>query len=167
MTCCAADLTAIIRGFGSVLIIVLVASPTNAFAMDHTLAEDQVCVLINEARAAQDLPPLQPREDLAAIARQRSHDMAADGSFSHRMRDGRFFDDLLDSAGIQYELGAEILARNNRTDVHSVQIAFNGWLNSPAHRDIVFDPRYNQIGVGAWTSAGGMHYFTALLLEHD
>jgi uncharacterized protein YkwD len=83
------------------------------------------------------------------------------------MRDGRAFDDLLDSTGIPYVLSAEILARNNRLDANSVQIAFNGWLNSPAHRDIVFDPRYNQIGVGAWTSTGGMHYFTALLLEHD
>ncbi|HLH27174.1 MAG TPA: CAP domain-containing protein [Chloroflexota bacterium] len=165
MTWGEASISTVMCGMSSILVVVLAATPSPALAFDQALAEDQLDVLINDARATEGLPLLEPRDDLAAVARERSQDMAMNDYFSHDPPDGSRLDDLLNAAGLDYELGAEIIARNNRPDTSSVQTAFSGWLNSPAHRDIMFDSRYSEMGVGSWSGPGGMHYYTVLFLE--
>jgi uncharacterized protein YkwD len=147
-----------------VLVLANISTPANA--LEQSLAEDQLGELVNDARASHGLARLQLRDDLATIARERSHDMAVQQYFGHDMPDGRHFENLLDAAGIGYWQAAEIIACNNRSESSSVQAALVAWLDSVDHREIVFDERYTELGVGVWTSAGGMNYFTAFFLEH-
>src|SRR5918911_1202555 len=76
MFCCDGHLATVVRSVRSILAVVLAAMPSQALALDHMPGEHEIDVLINDARAARGLPRLRLREDLVAVARARSHDMA-------------------------------------------------------------------------------------------
>jgi uncharacterized protein YkwD len=128
-------------------------------------AEAQVRTQLLDARllSGDSAPHLDPT--LVAIARARSRDMAARGYFSHYTPEGTTFFDLLDASNVDWSYAGETLARNNAAPAQSAQLAATGLLQSPHHRAIILDPRYQAMGVGDAVASDGMHYYTVIFVQ--
>jgi uncharacterized protein YkwD len=130
-------------------------------------AEAQLVTLINQARADAGLPAVTVSGALTDVARWRSKDMWDRDYFSHAIPTppgGNVFDEL-HRRGICYTVAGENIAVNNYPDDQTVQVAFNGWMNSPGHRAIILSPGYNRVGVGAFKGNGSTypnHLYTAI-----
>lgn len=121
--------------------------------------------LINGARTAQGLRPLALDASLVDVARKRSSDMGTRGYFSHVAPDGSNFVSLLDALRIRYSMAGETIARNNYSLVDSAQIAYQGFMGSLPHRQIMLSPAYSSAGVGFFRTSDGMNYFTVVYLQ--
>lgn len=144
-------------------------TPTPARTLAPPLAlsdlEGQMWEAINAERANAGLPRLAIDGRLTVLARERSIDMITRGYFSHTTPEGVMIFDLLSAAGIYSPYTGETLARTNAEASQAVQLAVAGFMNSPAHRQIVLSPRYTDLGVGAATSPEGMKYFTLVFID--
>jgi uncharacterized protein YkwD len=120
---------------------------------------------INAQRAAAGAPPVTVHPALVDFARWRSTDMASHNYFAHTTSDGKGSLQALRERGISYSLAGEILAKNNYPESESANTAISTFLDSPAHRQIMLDSRYTQVGIGYATGSDGMHYFTAVFLR--
>jgi uncharacterized protein YkwD len=124
--------------------------------------ERETFKLINAYRDQDGLPPLRWNDDIAAIARRHSRDMATgDSDFGH---DG--FGDRVDQmkqllAGFE-GAGENVLYTSELDGV--ARRAVQMWLHSPHHlRNIRGD--YNFSGIGVWAGKDGALYFTQLFLK--
>ena len=92
--------------------------------------------------------------------------MATRNYFSHTTPEGVNFLDMLNNRGYPYRFAGEILARNNYADDQAAPTAMTSYLNSPPHKAIIMDGRYNAVGVG-YSKSGedAMHYFTIIFIE--
>ena len=102
---------------------------------------------------------------LKSIALSRSKDMVARNYFSHTTPDGLDFLAMLRAAGMPFKFAGEIIANNNYDDQEAAVQAFNSFINSPRHREIMFDRRYTLAGVGEATNSAGYHFFTVILVQ--
>ncbi len=102
--------------------------------------------LINAERSARGLRTVSVKSDLTAVARNWSDVMAAEGSISHDPN-------LPDEVDGWTALGDNV---GKGSSVSSIHEAFMG---SDAHRSIILDSRFNQVGVGV-TNAGDVIYVT-------
>lgn len=141
---------------GMVAILLAVISPAVTYGWDNytfsSAAEDKIVTLINQARASAGLPALADNSALAGVARWRSKDMWDRSYFSHSIPNppgGDVFDEL-HARNICYTTAGENIAVNNYPDDQTVQVAFNGWMNSSGHRAIILSSAYNRVGVGAF-----------------
>ena len=92
--------------------------------------------------------------------------MAERNYFSHETPEGNNFLSMLSGHSIPFKFAGEILARNNYPDDQAADVAINSYLNSPPHKAIIMDGRYNRVGVG-YSKSGedGMHYFTVIFVQ--
>jgi uncharacterized protein YkwD len=124
--------------------------------------EKQTFKLINEYRDRDDLPPLRWNDEIAAIARAHSRDMATgDVDFGH----GGFQDrvDQLKTVIAGFEGAGENVLYTTELD-EVAERAVQMWLHSPHHlKNIRGD--YNFSGIGVWQSKDGALYFTQLFLK--
>ena len=127
--------------------------------------EDQMLQKVNAKRASLGLGQVRIDQSLTALARVRSNDMATRHYFSHETPDGKYFYDYLKAAGISYAKCGETLAENNYGEDAATNVAFDGLMNSPAHREIILDGIYNSVGVGYAVASDGMRYFTLIFLK--
>ncbi len=118
---------------------------------------------IMAARGDAGLAPLDLDGTTSDLARARSIDMATHGYFGHDDAAGRNFADLMPAFDLRGQLASETLQRNNYPD--SAGEAARGLLASPAHRAILFDPRYRVGGIGHAVAGNGMHYFTLIVIQ--
>jgi uncharacterized protein YkwD len=150
---------------GPLTLLAFVATATVADAFSCESAEQELVALTNADRTSNGLPSLRPRDDLAAVARERSNDMATRNYFSHEIPPANnYFEALLETAGITYHLAGENIARNNRPETQTVRQAQTGFMNSPAHRANILEPGYQAVGVGVTARPDGMKYYTVLFL---
>jgi uncharacterized protein YkwD len=105
--------------------------------------EREVFRLTNFERQKYGLPPLAWHEELAAVARAHSVDMATRGFISHNDPDGVTPWDRVRNAGIA-DSCAENLARGQRTPEEVVA----AWMNSPGHAANILNGDISRIGVG-------------------
>jgi uncharacterized protein YkwD len=56
------------------------------------------------------------------------------------------------------------LAHNNYGPDESVLVAYNDFMKSANHKQIILDPRYTTAGAGEAIDGKGFHYFTVILL---
>jgi uncharacterized protein YkwD len=127
--------------------------------------ESYVLQSVNEQRAAAGVGPVKLDAGVTGIARDRSNDMAARNYFSHTSPEGKQFLNMLGDRNIAYKYGGEILARNNYPNDQAAKVAIDSYLNSPAHKAIMLDGRFNYVGVGHAVDANGMHYFTVIFIQ--
>lgn len=120
---------------------------------------------INLARQEQGMQPVQLDDKLRSIALSRSQDMVNRSYFSHTTPDGVTFLDMLAEAKVPYKWAGEIIANNNYPENETTEQAYNGFVNSPHHHEIMMSPRYNMVGVGEAMNANGFHYFTVIFTE--
>ncbi len=97
---------------------------------------------INDERAMYNLPPLKFRDDLNLIARQKAEDLVENNYFAHTSEKyGKIFD-MLKANEIDYKIAGENLAGASKSD-----IAVDGWMNSPSHRDNILEEKYEYTGL--------------------
>ncbi len=132
------------------------ASPVTAAGLDLQLLQSQ-----NADRSAAGLAPLTWDDRLAAVARGRANDMAANGYFAHTSPSGESAFTILQRMGISYRLAGENLARNNVPDSQSVQTAETGFMGSQTHRANILEPSFTRAGI-AVSFAGDMKYFVVI-----
>ena len=129
--------------------------------------ERQTFDLINKKRADAGLDPLVWNDQLAALARSHSRDMADQKYFSHRGSDGSMVDDRADKLGISNwsAIGENIAFERGFDDAAS--FAVERWMESPAHKQNLLDKRWKETGMGVAILADGTVYFTQVFLLRD
>jgi uncharacterized protein YkwD len=129
-------------------------------------SEDFLANLTNESRARTGLSALPTDEELAALARWRSRDMAERGYFSHAIPPGgtKVFDEL-SARGYCYEVAGENIGWLSGPDAGAEQRIQEMFLNSETHRDVLMGEAWDVIGVGSWKRADGRHYWTVLFAD--
>ena len=127
----------------SSVVFFALALGTAASAASLSTTETALLQAVNEARAANQVPPL--RVDFTLVRAARAHtatmlriDALTHGSFGSRLdsfgaRGPRFGENLAWATGSR--AGAQALVRS--------------WLASPAHRANLLRPGFNRIGIGA------------------
>jgi len=136
--------------------------------IDRDNLEQLIHLRVNGARMAHGLDKLSHDEELVAIARSHSKDMANRGFFAHENPDGETFDDRYTAAGYdcrvpagekQYLGGAENIAKTHAgapletgechesaADVSMGVVS--GWLDSPRHRQNILNNHWRRQGIG-------------------
>ena len=130
-----------------------------------TPEEDYLFKAINEQRAAAGLQPVRLDSPVVELARSRSNDMAGRSYFSHQTPEGTNFISMMSENRIKYKFAGEILARNNFPDGESEATAINSYLNSPAHKGIMLDGRFQLVGVSHSKAADQMHYYAVIFVQ--
>jgi uncharacterized protein YkwD len=106
---------------------------------------------INAVRAARGLVRLRRQAQLAAAAAEHSREMARRGFFDHRSADGSGFAARVrryyGPAGYRYWSVGETLLWASPTIAPST--AVEKWLQSPPHRSVLLDPRWQELGISA------------------
>ncbi len=115
------------------------------------------------ARVANGLPPLTLDASITALTRDRSADMAKRSYFGHMNPDGKTMVDLLPVYGLTYQAAGETIEFNLGIPDCGAEAA-RGFIASPPHHLILFDPRFTTAGVGHAVDANGKHYFTIIVL---
>jgi uncharacterized protein YkwD len=118
---------------------------------------------VNERRQAEGLPPLEPSETLAAVARAYSCRMGEEEFFDHVSPDGDSVADRVEAAGVRYLAVGENLAFIRGTH-DPVDIIVDGWMESPGHRANIVNDAYTHQGMGICL-VGETYYFTQVFLR--
>lgn len=143
---------------------VLVPSPTRSIASAALLSpSEQMLESVNRVRADAGLDPLVRVASLDAVAADRSGDMATRGYFSHRTPEGIDVFALMNERGIGFSTAGENLAQSNVGEDRAADVAIEGFLNSPSHRDNLLNSSFGEIGIGV-AQTGGLIYFTLVFV---
>lgn len=152
------------------------ATPTADAELDSNLAEKKIHEYVNDQRQANGLDPLAFDDELAAIARYHSKDMAERGYFAHTSPDGMDFGDRYSKFGYdcrvsissqRYATGGENIAKTyaftrvQRDDGPVVvyenedELArgvVNQWMQSPGHRENLLGEYWENEGIGVYVA---------------
>lgn len=127
-------------------------------------AEQSAFEVINQIRVEKGLEPLAWSDELAAVARLHSQNMAEFRFFSHRGLDNKLVSDRADQMkiGRWRSIGENIAF--NRGYADPVAMAVELWLDSPAHKRNMLDPTWKESAIGVAKAADGSVYFTQVFL---
>lgn len=127
-------------------------------------AEQSAFDVINQIRAEKGLEPLIWSDELAAVARLHSQNMAEFRFFSHRGLDNKLVSDRADElkVGRWRSIGENIAF--NRGYADPVAMAVELWLDSPTHKRNMMDPNWKESAIGVAKAADGSVYFTQVFL---
>lgn len=106
-------------------------------------SERALMQLINQARAKQNLPPLQLDEQLSVVAREHSLQLLVDRHAVHRTAASGALADRLQKRNVVFMRALENVALGS-----SPEAAHERILESPGHRLNVLDPGVQRLGVG-------------------
>jgi uncharacterized protein YkwD len=135
--------------------IVLAAPAPNPVTLvpDTAEAAREVFNATNAARAEarqcgdtwmEAAPPLAWNKDLAAAALAHSQDMAQQGYFAHKNKQGNEVSQRAEAQGYRWRHIGENISRGQT----SAQEAVTGWINSPGHCHNLMHPRFTEFGAG-------------------
>lgn len=126
--------------------------------------ERQVFNLLNAERRSKGLAELEWSDDVAAVARLHSHNMADGKFFSHRGSDGSMVDDRADRLG----LGAWRVIGENIAYMRGYEdpaaLAVEKWMDSTAHRKNLLGSNWRESAVGVAITEDGTYYMTQVFL---
>jgi uncharacterized protein YkwD len=114
-------------------------------AANHALRRAVRCI-VNEERVAHGLRPLRSQAALRKAARGHARDMVKRGYFAHE-REGSTLRSRLRDAGWDGRSAGETLAWGCGS-LGVPRAIVDGWLGSPAHRDILLGRSYRRAGIG-------------------
>ena len=127
-------------------------------------AERSAFDLINQNRLKKGLRPLIWSNELAAVARLHSQNMAEFKFFSHRGLDNKLVSDRADTLGLgKWKAIGENIAFNRGFN-DPVGKTVELWLDSPTHKLNMFDPNWRESAVGVAKAEDGSYYFTQVFL---
>lgn len=127
--------------------------------------EQRVFELLNAERTAKGLAPLSWNEEVAAVARRHSSNMAAEKFFSHRGSDGSMVNDRAFHQGLfNWSLiGENIAFIRGYSDPEAR--AVQNWMNSTRHRKNLLNDVWTDSAVGVVLTADGTYYLTQVFLK--
>jgi uncharacterized protein YkwD len=139
------------------------APPASGTATTDTL-EMAAFDLLNDLRLEKGLSRLQWSDEVAAIARAHSEDMARVNFFSHRGADGSMVDDRAERFGLKTwrAIGENIAYLRGFAD--PARIAVEKWLESTSHRHNALDPQWRESAIGVAVGIDGTYFFTQVFL---
>jgi uncharacterized protein YkwD len=166
-----------VRRFALLLVLTLTlgsagaaAAPQPAAAWDMGVpdasSEALLTALTNQSRTRDGLAGLPVDEELVAIARWRSEDMAGRGYFSHDIppKGTKVFDELSDR-GYCYVVAGENIGWLSGPDAGAEERIHAMFLDSPRHKALILGEAWDAIGIGSYKGANGRHYWTVLFAE--
>ena len=133
--------------------------------VNTVLLERAAFNVLNQKRAEKGESPLVWSEQLAAVARIHSENMAEFNFFSHRGLDGKMVSGRADDLGVGKwrSIGENIAFSRGFAD--PVAKAVQLWLDSPAHRQNLLDINWSESAVGIAAAPDGSYYFTQVFLR--
>lgn len=135
--------------------------PASAAAGD---LERRVFKLLNDVRRAQGLQELDWSDDVAAVARVHSLNMADEKFFSHRGSDGSMVDERADRLGLgSWRVIGENIAYMRGYD-DPAALAVDKWMESPSHRKNLLGSNWKESAVGVAITKDGTYYMTQVFL---
>jgi uncharacterized protein YkwD len=99
--------------------------------------------LVNKERAQQGVDKVVFNEELTEVGRDHCEDMFRRGYFSHYAPEGLSPFDRMINAGILFNFAGENLAL-----APDVNLAMQGLMNSPGHKENILSPNFGKLGVG-------------------
>lgn len=99
---------------------------------------------VNQKREALGLTTLVTSTLLTKVAQAHSADMAAKDYLAHGSPEGRHASHRLARAGYKAVAWGEVIAGG----VDTPAMVLAGWLDSPAHREVILSDLYTEIGIG-------------------
>jgi uncharacterized protein YkwD len=127
----------------SLVMVFLFAISSPALAKKPSANERLLYKLLNEKRQEQGLKKLRRGKKIEVAARRHSRDMVENNFFSHVGQDGENLADRLRKARVKgWKSAGENLA-----GAGSVEVAFDLWLASPAHRNNMLRSNYTNVGI--------------------
>jgi uncharacterized protein YkwD len=136
------------------LIALLVLAAGSSTAAAQSFRARAVESGINDMRAQHGCGPLRVDAGLERAARRLTRLLLAVGELNHDA--GTPFDQRLQQAAPGAQLWGENLAWGSGQGARADAIV-QGWMNSPEHRAIMLDCRFNQVGIGVATGSFGDH----------
>jgi uncharacterized protein YkwD len=127
----------------AVIAAMVLASSGAAASPSH---ESDFVSRINAERSARGIRTVTVKSDLVAVARSWSDQMAAAGTISH-------------DPNLPNEVDGWTALGDNVGKGPSVSTVHEAFMNSPEHKSIILDSRFNQVGVGV-TQSGDILYVT-------
>lgn len=121
--------------------------------------------LLNQKRQDNGLMPLVWSEQIAAVARVHSQNMAEFKFFGHRGLDNKLVSDRADQLrlGRWRAIGENIAYNRGYKD--PVEKAVDNWLNSQSHRHNLLSSEWKESAVGVAVGDDGSYYFTQVFLK--
>jgi len=143
-------------------IVPVAAKPAtvNIASVEH-LAFD----LLNKRRIDNGLSPLVWNEEVAALAREHSADMAIMRYFSHKDLNGGYVSDRADSHGIKKWIAIGENIAYNKGYKDPIEKAVELWMTSDSHRHNLMDPSWSDSAVGVAVADDGSYFFTQVFLK--
>lgn len=154
-------------------------------SIDVSALETRIHQLINNQRAAHNLPQLRWDSQLTVIARKHSQDMATRNYFSHDTPEGKGPTERAAVLGYVcekrignyiYGMGENIFQNNLYNSIHyinGIPVSYDwndleelasstvdGWMNSPGHRENILRKTYDREGIGLAISKDDKVYIT-------
>jgi hypothetical protein len=99
--------------------------------------------MTNQYRLEQGLNTLTPNARLTQAAANKARDLLTNQYFAHTSPDGKKFSQWIKDVDYKYFYVGENLA----IDFNNNQEIFQAWLNSPAHKENIARPQYQEIGI--------------------
>lgn len=130
-----------------------------------TAGEDRLLAQVNAARTQAGRRPVVLDKALITLARDRSSDMAHRRYFDHHTPDGKTFLDILRMRQVPFYMAGEIIAQNNYPAAQSEDQAFQAYMGSHDHHDIIMMGNWKTAGVGVAMDSNGMYYYTVLFSQ--
>jgi uncharacterized protein YkwD len=121
---------------------------------------------INAQRKKNNLNILTWDTQVADAARSHSQNMAARNFFSHRDPRLGELDERLKRMKIQWRMCGENIFYE-KGYANPVQVAVEGWMDSPGHKKNVLTPEFTHSGVGIVRRSDGTFYFTQIFIRVD
>ncbi len=116
----------------------------SAYPNDIDEVRERHLLAVNGERLAQGLVPLVPSPELDRLSQSHAEDMLTRDYFDHMTPEG---DSVVERAR-QAGYGWKRLAENISRDVALPEETVEQWLQSPAHRANLLNPRVTEVGLG-------------------
>lgn len=123
--------------------------------------EAQVAALVNEERAAAELPALTVNKELSQVAEKKAMDMRDHNYFSHTSPTYGSPFDMMKKFGITYHSAGENIARGQKTP----QSVMDSWMTSQGHKENILNAKYTEIGIGYVTDSKGNTYWVQMFIR--
>lgn len=107
---------------------------------------NRIGILVNEARAAEGLPPMYIVPYLNELSEMRAEEISVD--FSHTSK-GRKFSSIIDTDVVDYYMTAENIAAGSS----SAEATMDQWANSEKHWAAIMNPDLTHMGIGVYYDA--------------
>jgi hypothetical protein len=123
-------------------------SQRGVLAYTSNISGSDLLIDTNQVRLGQGDQAIKLNDKLNQAAQAKANDMVTRDYWSHVTPDGKTPWQFIGQTGYQYQKAGENLAYG----FVSTNDIISGWMNSPAHRENLLDPSYQEVGFGVANS---------------